>query len=328
MAKAIGMMSGGLDSTLAVKVIMNQGIEVLGVSFKSAFFGPKKAQAAAKALGIELCVIDIDMPHLDMVKNPRHGYGGNMNPCIDCHGMMFRYCMELLKKEKYDFVFSGEVLGQRPMSQNMNSLKLVAKISGEPDKVLRPMSAKLMRETEMERLGIVNRELLLNIEGRSRKRQMALAKEWGIINYPLPAGGCLLTDPGFSRRLKDMFDSKPNCNLSDMEMLKIGRHIRLNERIKAIVGRNEEENDILSKLKGDSFYFFEAVDFIGPIVILSGKPDEESMHNAGVICAAFGRGAKEKSVSISVKNGDNNAEPFRIINSEPVEKESYKDKML
>jgi len=327
MPKAVGMMSGGLDSTLAVRTILNHGIDVLGVSFKSAFFGPKKAEAAAAMLGVELRVIDISESHLEMTKSPKHGYGGNMNPCIDCHGMMFKYSIELMKEVGADFVFSGEVLGQRPMSQNRNALRVVAKLSGEPEMVVRPMSAQCLPETEPERQGIIDRSRLLDISGRSRKRQMALAKEWGIENYPLPAGGCLLTDPGFSRRLGNMFEHNPECTPYDIELLKVGRHMWLNDDIRVIIGRDEKDNNALAKLEGSEFRFVEAVDFIGPLVLLCGDAKEEEVREAGAICAAYGRGANEKSLSIRVSLGNNDA-PSELINITPGVRDSYAGRMI
>ncbi len=324
MIKAIGMMSGGLDSTLAAKVIQNQGIEVIGVSFKSAFFGPQKAEAAAEKVGVDLRVIDITKTHLDMVKSPKHGYGGNMNPCIDCHGMMFKYAIELMKEEGGSFVFSGEVLGQRPMSQNLNALKVVAKLSGEPDKILRPMSARCMKETELELSGVVDRSKLLDIQGRSRKRQIALAKEWEIYDYPSPAGGCLLTDVGFSNRLRDLFLHNKDCKVEDIETLKLGRHIRLNEKAKVIIGRDESENEKLSKFSGKHFTFFDSQDVPGPLVVLYGLASEEDSNRAARICAGYGKGAKSKSLTIAIRKESYKENPeVRTVEVRPASKKEY-----
>ncbi|MCW8892049.1 MAG: thiamine biosynthesis protein, partial [Deltaproteobacteria bacterium] len=203
MSKALGLISGGLDSGLAAMALMRQGIEVTGISFVTPFFGSDKAKKSAEAIGYPLIIEDIGAIHLEMVKTPQYGYGRNMNPCIDCHAMMFRLAGERMDKDGFDFLFSGEVLGQRPKSQNPNALKSVAKLSGFANRVLRPLSAKLLPITPMEESGIVDREQLLDIHGRSRKRQQALAKEWGYLDYPESGGGCLLTEEGFSNQLRD-----------------------------------------------------------------------------------------------------------------------------
>ena len=192
MTKALGLFSGGLDSILAALVLRRQGIEVAGVTFVTPFFGAEKALKSAAPLAIPLIVRDIGAVHLEMLKNPRYGYGRNLNPCIDCHALMFRLAAAMMADGGFDFLFSGEVLGQRPMSQNLNSLKAVAKASGAGDRILRPLSARLLPVTAMEKEGRVDRNQLLDIQGRSRRRQEELANEWGVKVYPAPGGGCLL----------------------------------------------------------------------------------------------------------------------------------------
>ncbi|MDP2736973.1 MAG: 7-cyano-7-deazaguanine synthase, partial [bacterium] len=197
MTKALVLLSGGLDSMLAARVLLDQGVEVTGLSFKSNFFGTIKAKKAAEQLGVELIEIDFSDEHLEMVKNPTHGYGKNMNPCIDCHALMLKRAKEIMVRDGFDFVATGEVLGQRPMSQHRDALDIVEKVSGLEGKLVRPLSAKLLNESEAEKQGKLIRNRLLDISGRSRQRQLELVKKYGIKEYASPGGGCLLTDPEF-----------------------------------------------------------------------------------------------------------------------------------
>ncbi|WP_291317523.1 thiamine biosynthesis protein [Desulfuromonas sp.] len=242
MSKALGLLSGGLDSSLAAMTLLRQGVEVTGIAFVTPFFGSAKAEQAARQIGIPLIVQDIGEVHLEMVKNPRYGYGKNMNPCIDCHAMMFRLAGEVMAGKGFDFLFSGEVLGQRPMSQNLNALRSVANYSGHPDRILRPLSARLLAITAMEEEGLVDRERLLDIQGRSRKPQEKLAREWGLTDYPSSGGGCLLTEKSISNRLRDLFDHRPEATVTDVELLKLGRQFRLSETAKLTLGRNQADN--------------------------------------------------------------------------------------
>ena len=247
-ARAVALLSGGLDSMLAVCLLQQQTIEVLGLSFRSAFFGTEKAEAAAHQLGIPLHVIDFTQEHLRLVQDPPHGYGKCMNPCIDCHALMLTHAGRLMEAEGSDFLFTGEVLGERPMSQSRQALELVAEESGYPDRILRPLSAKLLPPTKPEREGLVDRDRLLDIRGRSRKRQLELARQYGLSDYPTPAGGCRLTDPNFSKRFRDLFDHSDEVCIRDVELLKLGRHFRLSDEVKVVMGRNEDENGRLLAL--------------------------------------------------------------------------------
>ena len=202
--KAVVLFSGGLDSILALKLIQEQGIEVKGVNFKTPFFGLGEAFVIAKDLDIDLEIIDITEELLKILKNPKYGFGKNMNPCIDCHALMFKKAGEYMNKIGASFILSGEVLGERPMSQNRNSLSIIERESGLEGKILRPLSALLLTETIPEKGGLVDRNKLLDISGRSRKRQMKMADEMGIKDYPSPAGGCKLTEPSFSKRLRTL----------------------------------------------------------------------------------------------------------------------------
>ena len=261
--KALVLLSGGLDSMLAVKVLQEQGIEVTGLSFISCFFGAGKAEVAASQLGIKLKKVDFKIEHLKMTKNPKYGYGKNANPCIDCHSMMLRYASKI---KGYDFIATGEVLGQRPMSQNKSALATVAKYSGLNDKLLRPLSAKLLPETEIEKKGLVDRNKLLDISGRSRTRQTELATKYNL-KYPSPAGGCLLTDPNFGERLLETFKRWPDCKSEDIELLKHGRIFWANKTL-IVVGRNKEDNEALEKLAKKGDVVIELADVNGPLTIV------------------------------------------------------------
>jgi len=235
---------------LAADLIRAQGVEVLALFFETPFFKSVKAKKSARSMGLPFRVMDITGRHLEVVRDPRHGYGGNMNPCIDCHALMFRIAGEILEEEGAGFVFTGEVLGQRPMSQNRRSLELVAADSGLNGLLLRPLSAKLLRPTVPEEKEWVRREELLDLQGRSRKPQMEMARQRGIKDYPSPAGGCLLTEKGFSRRLKDLLSSRTHVETEELELLRMGRHFRLAPQTKLVVGRNRKENEAIASLKG------------------------------------------------------------------------------
>ena len=245
--RALGLCSGGLDSILSALVLQKQGIEVQWITFETPFFSSKNARQASKTTGIPMMVRNITRPYLKMLKNPNCGYGKYMNPCMDCHAMMFNQAGTIMRKNGFDFLFSGEVLGQRPMSQTMNSLRYVEKRSGFDGYIVRPLSAKMLPITIPEEQGMLNRDLLLDISGRSRKPQMKLAEEFGITDYPSPAGGCLLTDKGYASRLKDLFDHQDTYAEREFHLLKHGRHLRLNETIKIVVGRTKKDNENLLK---------------------------------------------------------------------------------
>ena len=308
MSKALGLLSGGLDSTLAAMTLMRQGIAVTGIAFVTPFFGAGKARAAAKTIGFPLIVREIGSLHLEMVKNPKYGYGRNMNPCIDCHAMMFRLAGEIMEQEGFDFLFSGEVLGQRPMSQNANALKSVANYSGYPERVLRPLSAKLLPVTPMEEAGIVDRERLLDIQGRSRRRQQALAIDWGFPDFPSSGGGCLLTEVGFSNRLRDLLRHSPGASVNDAELLKVGRQFRISATTKLILGRNQEDNDRLEKLAEPCQLKLRCADFNGPLGLVCGQAEERELESAAAILASYGKGKDEKQVKVLIINQDKEIE--------------------
>jgi len=268
--KALSLFSGGLDSILAVKVLQEQNIYVEGICFSSNFFGCEKAREMAKQIGINLKVVDFRDEYLELVKNPPSGYGKNLNPCIDCHSLMIRKAGEIAKKEGFQIVSSGEVLGQRPFSQNKESLRRVKKISGVD--VLRPLSAKLLEETEVEGHGLVDRKKLLRINGRQREAQFDLVAKYDIKKHPAPAGGCILTDPDFSNRLKKMIEIFPDCTSDDAELLKYGRifwfKTKSNKTALLVVGRHKEDNDSLGKLCKIGDFMLELREIRGPFSIL------------------------------------------------------------
>ncbi|MFC1651885.1 tRNA 4-thiouridine(8) synthase ThiI [Patescibacteria group bacterium] len=267
MPKALVLFSGGLDSMLAAKLLIDQGIKVTGLTFVTPFFNAKKAEESAKQLGIDLKVIDISEDHFKIVKKPPHGYGKNVNPCIDCHGLMFKKAGELAKKEKFDFIATGEVLGQRPMSQNKGALKIVEKLAGLEGKILRPLSAKLLEETEPEKDNLVDREKLLGLRGRGRKEQLALAEKWKIKEYATPSGGCLLTDPGYAERFKKLQKAFPYFDLHEAELIKHGR-LFVEQDHMFLVGREHEENLKLKKIADKNDVLLEVKEVPGPITLL------------------------------------------------------------
>jgi tRNA-uridine 2-sulfurtransferase len=304
MTTGIGLLSGGLDSILAVKVVQEQGIQVECVCFVAPFFSPEKALLANRQLNIPLHVVDITDAHLAMLKAPRYGYGKNMNPCIDCHGLMLREAGALMERLGAQFLFTGEVLGERPMSQNKNSLRSVEKLSGLQGRILRPLSAQLLPETLPEQQGLVDRSRLLAIEGRSRKPQIALAEKYGITEFPEPAGGCLLTDPGYSRRLRDLMQRGVDLSRRNLELLKMGRHLLLDDGTKIIVGRNEGENDRIEGLRQSGDTMLATGDIPGPTVLIPGGGDAAATAFAAAVCARYSNAGASSHLSIDVTHPD------------------------
>jgi len=285
--RALGLMSGGLDSMLAVRVLLDQGIEVTGITFQTPFFGPEGAQKAADQLGIALRVVDIGEAHLAMLKNPKYGYGSQMNPCIDCHALMLKTAGKIMEEEGFDLLATGEVLGQRPMSQRKDALQAVEKLSGYGGYILRPLSARLLPETIPEREGKVDRQLLLDIHGRSRKRQMALAAHYSIKEYPSPGGGCILTKAGFADRLKDLLATQENVGLHEVELLKWGRHFRLPGGERLVVGRVHSDNLKLQDLAREEDLLLRVKGVPGPTGIIAAMAGEQEVELAARIVAAY-----------------------------------------
>jgi tRNA-specific 2-thiouridylase len=319
--RALGICSGGLDSILSALVLKQQGIHVEWINFETPFFNADKARRAAEMTGIPLMVKQITPVYLEMLKDPNCGYGSNMNPCLDCHALMFRLAGEVMKEKGFDFLFSGEVVGQRPMSQTKPSLRYVEKHSGAGGYILRPLSAKLLPQTIPEQQGLVDRDRLLDISGRGRKRQMELARAFGITDYPAPAGGCLLTDVGFSRRLKDLFDHQKNYEERDFELLKHGRHFRLHGQYKAIVGRTKADNEqILNLLDPARDICLRMADIPSPTVLLPNGASEEVVREAAALCTTYSKAENGKTARVSVKTPDG----FQVITVTALRREDFK----
>ena len=299
-SRALGIFSGGLDSMLAVKVLERAGVEVAAVTFATPFFSPERARLSASQIGVPLQVAEVGQAHLELVKDPPHGYGSNMNPCIDCHAFMFARAGEIMAAQGFDFLFSGEVLGQRPMSQNKQALALVAKQSGMAPYILRPLSALVLPVSPVEERGLVERERLLGLSGRSRKPQMALAQEWGISDYPAPAGGCLLTEPGFSNRLKDLLAHQPEAGLPLVELLKHGRHLRLSPAAKLIVGRNQQENQDLERLAPPEAHWLITRGLPGPLGLYFGPLEGPELELAAALVAGYGKAKPGQVVTVEL----------------------------
>jgi len=285
---------------LAVELVRAQDIEVQALFFETPFFSSDKAKTSAEHLHVPLRVIDITKPHLEIVQNPRHGYGTHMNPCIDCHALMFRTAGELLEDEGAGFVISGEVLGQRPMSQNKSALELIARESGLGSLLLRPLSAKHLPPSKPETRGWIQRDLLLDFKGRSRKPQMALAKKLKISDYPSPAGGCLLTEEVFSRRLKHLFSCTPHPEIFEIELLKFGRHFALGPGTKLVVGRNKQENQRLFSLATGKRTILKPVSIPGPTAVLTGPVTPSLLGLALEITVAYSDSEGQDSVKMGI----------------------------
>ena len=300
--RALGLCSGGLDSTLAGVFLRDQGIEVEWITFETPFFSAAKARKASKMTGIPLTVKPIYPVYIEMLKNPPAGYGKYMNPCMDCHALMFKLAGEIMREKNFDFLFSGEVLGQRPMSQNKTSLRYVEKHSGFGGYILRPLSAKNLPETIPEKEGLVNRDALLDIQGRGRKTQIKLADKFGVTDFPAPAGGCLLTDKGYTNRLRDLFEHQDKCTEEELHLLKYGRHYRLNPQTKLIVGRTEKDNEnILKYYNPARDIIIDVKDYPSPIALVPHGSTKQSILLAASICTGYSKAPKLAPVDVVIK---------------------------
>ena len=331
MTKALALVSGGLDSILAAKLIQMQGIEVIGICFASAFFGSKNAEKKAAQIEMPLIVVDFTEDHLEMTKKPKHGYGKNMNPCIDCHAMMLKYAGNMLEELEGDFLITGEVLDQRPMSQNKKSLGIVQKESGFEEKILRPLCALNLAPTQMEVDGLVDRTKLRGFSGKTRKPQMELAEQLGIKEYPSPAGGCMLTEPQFARRLRDLYNhGKVSVKPIDVELLKLGRHMRVSPSAKVVCTRNENEYSLLIELLKDNYIVFDTADCTGSTVVLASSPGEsisqEDMAFAGSVAARYSKDREKDSVRIKFKK--NSDTEYEYVYVKPISDEEIKRVLL
>lgn len=319
--KALSLFSGGLDSQLAAKVVASQGIEVILVNFSTPFFGTTDAmQLAADKLGLHLLTIDISDDYMPVLKNPRYGYGKNMNPCVDCHAFMIKQAGDHLTELDASFLITGEVLGQRPMSQNKSALEAVAKHSGYRGLILRPLSAQLLAPTTPELEGWVDREKLLAISGRSREIQMKLADELGISEYPSPAGGCLLTQESFSNRLRKVLDVNPEAPAADMHLLRWGRHFWL-DGLLLVVGRKAEENEAIEQFAAADDLLLKVTTHPGPTALIRtfGTPlSAASLEFAASICARYSDARNEvKSASVNIWHPGQSGELIEVVPCNP-----------
>jgi len=328
-AHGIGLLSGGLDSALAAKVVQNAGADVTCLHFFTGFcvtghnsrVGRKDRPIANHALnvageaGIPVELVDISDDYLPMVLRPRHGYGANMNPCVDCRVFMLDRARRYMEEVGADFVFTGEVVGQRPMSQMRHTLRQTEREAGLEGRLLRPLSARLLEPTIVEKEGRVDREKLYRFSGRSRKEQIALARELGITEYMQPAGGCcFLTDESYSRKLRDLIDHMDERSLSmdDVYLLGVGRHFRLDPEMRLVVGRNETENNFLDYYTRNHTAV-RAVDFPGPTAIVIGGSHETHLEQIASVVARYCDGKREPSVRVEfLKNGD-----ARVVETAP-----------
>jgi tRNA U34 2-thiouridine synthase MnmA/TrmU len=316
--KAVSLISGGLDSLLATKVIMEQGVHVEGINFYTGFCveghthairkkdqaKPKRNNAlwVAEQLGIKLHIIDVIEEYKDVLINPKHGYGANMNPCHDCKTFMVRKALEWIEEKGFDFIITGEVVGQRPMSQRKDTMPVIARESGAGERLLRPLCARHLPPTLPENEGWVNREQLHNFHGRSRKPQIALAAQYGFEEYAQPAGGCcFLTDENYSKKLVDLWDAQGSkeYEMDDIMLLKVGRHIRPSQRFKLIIAREEGEVNFLQGYR-NRFISIQITSHIGPLVLVDGEPSEEDLQLAARISARYSKGKQAEAVDLEV----------------------------
>jgi len=323
--RALALFSGGLDSALAIKVVKEQGIEVIALNFVSHFFGghDERAERMAGDLGVQLEYVDFKKIHTEIVKDPANGRGKNMNPCIDCHSLMFEVAGELLKRYDADFLISGEVLGQRPMSQNKQALERVKKVSGLAELIVRPLSAKLLPPSKPELEGWIDREQLLDFSGRSRKPQMALAEKLGLKEYPSPGGGCMLTEPNYSNRLKVLEDD----GLLEQEyselfyLIRGGRFFRLEEKKYLFVGRTKDDNHRISEHKDFGSLYIAGAGTPGPAIVGYGNFTEEEKHFAIELFSRYSKVKGKEGVKVVTDNG---LKEIEAIDLDKVEKEIKK----
>jgi hypothetical protein len=314
MPKALVLLSGGLDSLLATKIILDQGVDVEAVHFVTPFCRCDCGSVArfSREFGVKVHGIFLGQDFLDIVANPRFGYGSQMNPCLDCRILMFRRAKELADKIGADFLVTGEVLDERPFSQRLKAMQLIERETGLEGKILRPLSAKLLPLTEAERMGWVDREKLFAIRGRRRTPQIELAAKIGIKDYPTPSGGCLLTDPSFARRVRDHLEHEGKLSLDDALLLMIGRHFRI-DGVKIVVGRNKDENDRLLELaERRKAPYLMVKDYKGPVTLIMGKKDPAIMEKATAITVRYSDAPKNISVSVICKFADKESE-IRVV---------------
>lgn len=324
--KVVALLSGGLDSQLAVRMMQEQGFEVSAVAIKTPFCDFDcgrgcgfEIRERADDLNVNLKTVYLGDEYIEMLKHPKYGIGAGFNPCIDCRAMMFNAAKKHMDEIGAEFIISGEVLGQRPMSQHGPALRTIEKASGLVGKIVRPLSAALLPETDPERNGLIKRENLGMIKGRTRRAQLDMAKKYGIENPPNAGGGCLLTDPSFGLRAKDLFAHTETPTINDVDLLKIGRHFRLDEQTKFVVGRNKDENEMIKAIALPGDILFQARDHMGPVSILRGKNADVYVKFASSITLRYSDAPKGEQASIIIDN-DNTKEE---IITQHAKEESY-----
>ena len=292
--KVVALLSGGLDSQLAVRMMQKQGFDVSAVAIRTPFCDFDcgrgcgfEIRERADELDVDLKTVYLGDEYIEMLKHPKYGRGAGFNPCVDCRAMMFKTAKKQMEKIGAEFVISGEVLGQRPMSQHRKALKTIEVESELEGKILRPLSGGLLPATNPEKTGLIKREDLGMIRGRSRKPQLAMAGEYGIENPPNAGGGCLLTDPAFGKRAEDLFEHKENPTINDVDLLKVGRQHRLDAETKMVVGRNDAENQTIQMLALPDDVLLEARDHVGPTTILRGKTSSNFIEFAAAVTLKY-----------------------------------------
>jgi tRNA U34 2-thiouridine synthase MnmA/TrmU len=323
--KALSLLSGGLDSQLAICVLRDQGIHVEAITYRSPFFGTVNGEKAAAAIGVKHHIIDFTEDILQQVQNPVHGLGKAMNPCIDCHTHMIMRAGELMEEWDFDFIATGEVLAQRPMSQNKQSLGVVARCSKYEDLLVRPLCASLLPPTKPIREGWLDVSKLPAFSGRIRTPQMKLAKEFGLKDYPAPAGGCLLTEQRFGQKLKDLLDHEGlDQDRTNVWLLKTGRHMRLSDDVKIIVGSRQSENELLEEKAHADDLRITCPDLSGPTVIAPSGISEEHLKTAAAICARYAKTPDQGTVKVQISKGSES----RTIHIAPMDSEDVKQYMV
>lgn len=318
--RAYALLSGGLDSILATRLIMDQGIEVVGLHFITPFFGYQhKGQEAAQVekwqrlYGISGRIIDVSAEYIQILRHPRYGFGKNFNPCIDCKIFLFSQARKIMEAEGGEFLISGEVLGQRPMSQRRDALRIVERDSGTEGILLRPLCAKNLKPTQPELKGLVDREKLLAFSGRSRKPQLKLAAEMGIRNFPTPAGGCYLADPVLAKRFQKYFALQAEISINDLILLMVGRHFRLPQGAQLVVSRREGENEKLLNLKQEGDIILKLQVTPGPTGLVRGEVGEKDLYLAAAIMARYSKARTRPEVSIVYGANSENLKSLLIV---------------
>ena len=324
--KVVALLSGGLDSQLAIKMMQEQGFDVSAVAIKTPFCDFDcgrgcgfEIRERADDLDVNLKTVYLGDEYIEMLKHPKHGIGAGFNPCIDCRSMMFDAAKKHMEEIGAEFIISGEVLGQRPMSQHAPALRTIENESDLVGKIVRPLSAALLPETDPEKDGLIKRENLGMIRGRTRRGQLDMAKKYGIENPPNAGGGCLLTEPHFGIKAKDLFSHTKNPTINDIDLLKIGRHFRLDEETKFIVGRNKDENEMIKAIALPGDILLEAKDFVGPVSILRGSNAKEHLKFASSVTLRYSDAPNNEQAIVSIRDNDLVEE----IGSQSAEEESY-----